>query len=91
MALTDVDVRVFNAGLKIHQADIVTDRNQRIPLYGLSNSPVLGQGQYINSVVNGYERVIAIDIRAESYGGYADVAVGVSSQEGYPEISVSRF
>lgn len=91
LALTDVDVRVFNAGLKIHEAVIVTDRQERIPLYELSNSPVLGQGQYINQYINLYDRVLAIDIRAESFGGYADIAVGVSSNEGYPEISVYRY
>ena len=91
LSLSNVNVHVLRAGLKIHEAAIVTDRQMRMPLYELQNTPVLYGGQYVNAYINQYERVLAIDIRAESYGDFADIAVGVSSNEGYPDISVSRF
>jgi len=34
---------------------------------------------------------VAIDIRVESMGGYADVAVTVNSYDGVPSLSGNRF
>ena len=52
---------------------------------------MLGQYAAIGSYINRNDRVVAIDIRAESFGAYADVQVTVSSFEGYPALNVIPY
>jgi hypothetical protein len=91
LQVSNIDISVLRANVRIHEAAVVTDRQQRIPLYDLSNGQVLGTGAYIGTFVNSYDRIMAIDIRVESFGDYADLGVAVTSPEGYPVIDVTRF
>jgi hypothetical protein len=91
MAVSNIEVRVLSAAVKLHEAALVTDRNERIQIYDLSNTPVLNQGFLAGAYINRNDRVVAIDIRAESFGAFADLQVDVSSPEGYPRLRVTQF
>lgn len=85
-----VQVRVNNAGVKIHRATIVTSSGRRITLYQLSNT-----GTFYSSMTSEYiragERITAIDILAESMGGYADLKVIVTSSNGPISLYGQRY
>ena len=91
LALSNVELRVLRANVRLHEASLVTDYGQRLPLYEMSNTPVLGQNTVISSYINRNDRVVAVDIRAESYGAFSDVLVNVSSREGYPSLIVTQY
>lgn len=91
LSLTNIELRVLRANVLLHEAALVTDYNQRLPIYELSNTPVLGTNTLVGSYINRNDRIVAIDIRAESYGAYADVLVNVSSREDYPYLTVTQF
>jgi hypothetical protein len=91
LAVSNVEVRVLRANLKLHEAALVTTRNERIQIYELTNTPVLAYGQIAGAYINRNDRVVAIDIRAESFGDFADIAVSVGSPEGYPYLQVTQF
>lgn len=91
LLLTNLELRVLRANVMIHEASLVTDYRQRIPLYELTSTPVLGTGGHIGAYINRNERIVAIDIRAESFGDYADLLVRVESPEGYPALHVTPY
>lgn len=91
MSLTNVELRVLRANVQLHEAALVTDYGQRMPIYELSNTPVLGQNATAGAYINRNDRISAIDIRAESFGAFADVVVNVTSREGYPQLFVTQF
>jgi surface antigen len=91
LALSNVEVRVLNANVRLHEAALVTDYGQRLPIYEMSNTPVLGQNATVGSYINRNDRIVAIDIRAESFGAYADVLVNVTSRDGYPSLIVTPY
>ncbi|WP_413289699.1 RT0821/Lpp0805 family surface protein [Bdellovibrio sp. HCB337] len=91
LSLTNIELRVLRANVRLHEAALVTDYNQRLPIYELSNTPVLGTNTVVGSYINRNERIVAIDIRAESYGAYSDILVNVTSPEDYPYLSVTQF
>jgi len=91
LSLTNIELRVLRANVRIHEAALLTEYGQRIPVYELSNTPVLGTGTILGSYVNRNDRVLAIDIRAESFGAYADLLFTAISREGYPVLMVSQF
>ncbi len=91
LALSNIEVRVLRANLKIHEGALFTANSFRIPIYELANSPILVQGQHTTANINRNDRIVAIDIRTESFGDFADIVVTVSSPEGYPYISVTQF
>lgn len=86
MSLNNVQVQIQRANVRFHDASIVTANGRRLPLFELSNTPVLGQYAVLNSYVNTNEPIVAIDIRAESFGGYADIEVSATSNEGNPSL-----
>lgn len=89
--LTNIELRVLRANVQLHEASLITYHGQRIPIYELSNTPVLGQNTLLGSYINRNDYVVAIDIRAESYGAYADVMVSVTSPEQPPLLSVTAY
>lgn len=91
LAISNVELRVLRANVRLHEASLVTDYGQRLPIYEMSNTPVLGQNATVGSYINRNDRVVAIDIRAESFGAYADVLVNVTSREGYPALIVTPY
>lgn len=91
LSLTNIELRVLRPNVRLHEASLVTEYGQRLPLYELSNTPVLGAGTVVSSYVNRNDRIVAIDIRAESYGAYADVLVNVSARDDYPYLTVTPY
>jgi surface antigen len=86
LSITNIELRVLRANVRLHEASLVTDFGQRIPIYELSNTPVLGSNAVVGAYINRNDRIVAIDIRAESFGAFADVLVTVTSQQGYPAL-----
>lgn len=91
LSISNVELRVLRANVRLHEASLVTDYGQRLPIYELSNTPVLGQNATVGSYINRNDRIVAIDIRAESFGAYADVLVNVTSRDGYPSLIVTPY
>jgi len=91
MTLSNIELRVLRANVRLHETSVVTDYGQRLPLFQMSNTPVLGQNAIVGDYINRNERIVAIDIRAESFGAYADVLVNVTSREGYPSLIVRQY
>ena len=91
LVLSNLEFRVLRANLRFHETALVTERGFRIPVYELSNTPMLGQGGMMGVYVNRNERIVAIDIRTESFGDYADLLVTVMSPEYYPQLSVIQY
>lgn len=91
ISLDRLEVRVLSAGMRIHEAVLHTDMG-RMTVRELTHTPSLYAGDMVISEGLSYGgRVQAIDIRAESMGGYADILVKAISNSGYPSLSVSRF
>lgn len=89
LSLNRVEVSVLRASVKIHEVSIVTERQTRMSLRALSNTPVVSSGQVIASedfYLN--ERVSLVDIRAESFGATSDILIHALSQEGTPDLIV---
>ncbi|MGZ3771612.1 MAG: beta-sandwich domain-containing protein [Bdellovibrio sp.] len=85
-------VELYRSGIRIHEAYAVTESGRRIYLSNLSYGGVVYAGQKVMSeYISAGERIAAIDIRAESMGGCADVTVGVVSRQGYPSVYPSRY
>lgn len=91
LALSNIEIRVLRANLKVHEGTLHTENGFRIPLYEFTNSPILGQGQFTGAYINRYDRIVAIDIRTESFGNFADILVTVTSPQGYPYLNVTQF
>lgn len=85
MGLNRLQISVLSAAIKVHEVSMVTESRNRINVSLLSNTPVIQAGQSIDS--EGLflsNKIILIDIRAESFGAYADILVHVLSSEGQP-------
>ncbi|WP_374033614.1 beta-sandwich domain-containing protein [Bdellovibrio bacteriovorus] len=79
----------FN-GIQLHETYAITQSGRRIQLRQLSYT-----GTFYYSLTSEYltagERIVAIDIRAESMGGNADINVTVTSSYGAPSIYPIRY
>ncbi|WP_413613197.1 beta-sandwich domain-containing protein [Bdellovibrio sp. HCB-110] len=93
VSLERLEVRALSAGVKIHEAIVHTGSGDQIRVRELSPTPTFYAGDTaVSENLNlGRERVQAIDIRAESMGGNADVLVRAISNSGYPSLGVSRY
>lgn len=85
-----VYVTPYRAGLRIHEAYAITQSGRRIHLGRLTYGGTIYSGIMSDYVMAG-ERIVAIDIRAESMGGNTDVDVRVISGEGVPSIYPVRY
>lgn len=81
MSLSDISIRVLRANVKLHDVSLVTRRGQRLSAYDLIGAR-LSQGASIQGRVNTNDRITTIDIRAESFGAYADIEVSARSYDG---------
>lgn len=86
-----VQLNIWSAGARVYEAYAITESNRRIPLDDLTYYGTLYSGASVSSSVRTYERIIALDFRVESMGGYADINVRVSSDEGTPYIYSTRY
>lgn len=89
--LDRVEVTALSQRLKIHEASVVTESRSRIQIREFANTPVFGVGsRAVSENLNLRERVLVIDIRAESYGGFADARVSAVSSEERPQLVVGE-
>ncbi|WP_413612450.1 beta-sandwich domain-containing protein [Bdellovibrio sp. HCB-110] len=87
-----VRVDLYRAALQIHEAYAITQSGRRILIRDLSYAGVFYAGRVVTSeYITAGERIVAIDIRAESMGDYADVNISVISNDGTPSIYPSRY
>lgn len=85
-----VRVSVYRAGVQLHETYAITQSGRRIQLHRLSYTGTFYSGLTSEYLTAG-ERIVAIDIRAESMGGNADLDVRVSSSYGAPSIYPVRY
>nr|BFD60276.1 hypothetical protein CKG001_23830 [Bdellovibrio sp. CKG001]BFD63691.1 hypothetical protein BdHM001_23720 [Bdellovibrio sp. HM001] len=85
-----VRVSVYRAGVQLHETYAITQSGRRVQLNRLSYTGTFYSGLTSEYLMAG-ERIVAIDIRAESMGGYADLDVRVSSSYGAPSIYPVRY
>lgn len=88
-----LQVRVVDVALKIHEAIVHTEDGRQIRVRELSPTGTFyaGETETSENLNLGRERVVAIDIRAESMGGYADALIKVTSSVQQPSLSVTRY
>lgn len=87
--LDRVQISVLSASVKIHEASLVMEDRNRVPLSLLTNTGVLQAGQSVQSEglhTHTGRRAILIDIRAESFGAYSDILVHALSISDIPEL-----
>lgn len=80
------------AAIKYHEGYAITRSGQRVALYDLYRTPTYAYGSviYADNPYD-YNEIIAIDIRAESMGGYSDLTVVLHSNEYLPILRPRRF
>lgn len=91
VTLSSIDFRVRGAGLKVYSTVVVTEAGQRLQVPELSNTPVLDSRTPAAGFFNRAERVIAIDVRAESFRGLSDLTVRYRSPEQSPVPRIQQF
>lgn len=85
LSISRVAIDVLTAKAKIHGASLLTASLERIPLQRLQNTAVIPAGQSVFSeYINRNDRVLAIEVQAESFGAVANLRVRASSNEGVP-------
>ncbi|WP_413944225.1 beta-sandwich domain-containing protein [Bdellovibrio sp. HCB-162] len=91
LTLDRVEVAATAVRVKIHEGSVVTQRGQRISIREFQNTPVFDAGsRAVSENLNVRERIVAIDLRMESYGGYAAVEVKALSNEGRPRLALEN-
>ncbi|UXR65189.1 beta-sandwich domain-containing protein [Bdellovibrio bacteriovorus] len=90
--LERVEVAVLAQRLKLHEAVLHTEDGQRIAVREFQNTNVINAGsRAVSEVLNVRSRIVAMDLRAESYGGYADISVSALSSESRPQLVVGSL
>lgn len=84
-----IQVQVLYAALQIHEAAVITRSGARYNVRELSRTGVFYSSQ-ISEYLSIYEDIIAIDLRAESMGGHANVRVTLTGENSTP-LSGNRF
>ena len=80
------------ASAQIHEAWVYTIDGQRIPISSLSDTGTVLVNEHISSGYLGFNNsIVAIDMRVESMGGYADAKITIVSDENLPMINVFKF
>lgn len=91
LRLDRVEIAALAARVKIHEGSIVTQSGQRLPVREFQNTPVFDAGsRAVSENLNLRERIVAIDLRMESYGGYAAVEVKALSNDGRPRLALEN-
>lgn len=92
VALDSIEVRATMAGLRIHEAIMYTDYNDRIAVREFYATRTIYAGERIYSErLQSRDRIRSMDIRVESMGGYADALVTFSSYDRIERPMVSRY
>ncbi len=92
LQLESIEIFVLSQRLKIHEANLITVQGERISVRELRDLRVADTNVTLRSErLNLRERVVAIDIRAESYGGYAAMAITAVSGEGRPHLVLDNL
>ncbi len=82
-----IEVAALSARLKIHEASVITESRRRIQVREFQNTAVFDAGsRAVSENLNLREAIIAIDLRAESYGASADVRVSAFSSQARPQL-----
>ncbi|WII71253.1 beta-sandwich domain-containing protein [Bdellovibrio sp. 22V] len=88
-SLSRLDVRVTKNQLKVLQTTLLTDNGQRVSVRQLSSTNVLATGSLNSSeVLNQSDRVVAIEILAESFGGEAEIIVTAVADREVPKLTL---
>ena len=84
-----IQVQVLHAAVQIHDAAVVTRSGARYSVRELTRTGVF-YSQKSSEYLSIYEDIVAIDLRAESMGDYADIRVSIIGDESSP-LTGSRF
>lgn len=89
--LDRITISPRSARVKIHEVSLITSSRQRQDVSAFRNSSVIAIGASLTSeYLSSSESIVAIDIRAESYGGYSHIVVSAESSDGRPSLSLSE-
>ncbi|AFY00689.1 beta-sandwich domain-containing protein [Bdellovibrio bacteriovorus] len=92
VSLERIEVAALAMRLKIHDASVITEDGQRVSIREFRNTAVFGVGsRAVSENLNLRSRIVAIDILAESYGGYADVRVTALSTDERPQLVLGNL
>lgn len=92
VSLERVEVAALAMRLKIHDASLITEGGQRVSIREFRNTAVFGVGsRAVSENLNLRQRIVAIDILAESYGGFADVRVTALSTDDRPQLVLGNL
>ncbi|MFM6927042.1 MAG: beta-sandwich domain-containing protein [Bdellovibrio sp.] len=89
--LTRIDLQVTYARLRVHEVSLITEYGERVQLDGVDRNAVLLAGTTISGMAAG-ARIVAIDMRLESFGEGASLRVGVVSsyRDSSPILALQR-
>lgn len=85
-----IQVATYVAAVQIHEAYVTTTSGARYQVRELTETGSFSS-QRVSEILNIYEPIVAIDLRAESMGGYATLNVTVDSTDGSTALSVTRY
>ncbi|WP_374028050.1 beta-sandwich domain-containing protein [Bdellovibrio bacteriovorus] len=92
VSLERIEVAALAMRLKIHDASVITEDGRRVSIREFRNTAVFGVGsRAVSENLNLRSRIVAIDILAESYGGYADVRVTALSTDSRPQLVLGNL
>ena len=87
-----IQARIVRAGIQFHEAYAITASGAQVVLREFTRTGVYYAPQMMTSGnFNVFDRIVAIDLRAESMGADADLDITVISDEGTPSIYPSRY
>ncbi|AFY00688.1 beta-sandwich domain-containing protein [Bdellovibrio bacteriovorus] len=88
LTLQNMEIKARNARVKIHEVTLILANGQRSDVRELRNAAVLDIGGTASSGnLNLNQKVAAIEIRAESYGGISELSVRAVSDLGVPRMT----
>ncbi len=90
MVVSQLHIYVLKSSVEIHEAYVHTANGEKYPIYGLDNTGSVDSDLQADLDHNG-DRIVAIDIRAESMGAKATLKVSVKTENGMPTLKKTRF
>jgi hypothetical protein len=85
-----IQTQLLSYSAQIHEAYVTTRSGARYQVRELSGTGTFSSRR-ASEILNIYEDIIAIDLRIESMGGYADMMVTVVSSDGSTSLSSTRY
>lgn len=80
-----------SASILVHEAILHTQSGRQLVIRNLASQMLYPGNSYTSEYITAGERIVAIDLRLESYGNYGDVRLTVSSSNGTPQIYAVRY